>query len=76
MTTPPANESEERKSAVPSSFPNYPAPQGIVVADPKFHSPLYKLARMMLKRGKQSKKNGQNVHITHQRPQRKKKGFY
>ncbi len=37
---------------VPQNFPHYPspppAPQGIPVADPKFHRPLYKLMKLML----------------------------
>lgn len=75
MITPPENANEEKRSAVPSNFPNYPNPQGIVIADPKFHSPLYKLARMMLRRGKHGKKNGQNVHVSHKKA-KKQAGFY
>ena len=33
----------------PIQFPQYAPPKGIPVADPKFHKPLYKMARMMAK---------------------------
>jgi len=65
------NENAERGSAppVPSSFPTY---QGPPVADPKFHGPLYKLMRSMMRiapkaKGKASRKglaSNQSIHIT------------
>jgi hypothetical protein len=30
-------------------FPNYENPSGVIIAPPKFHSPLYKMMKMMMK---------------------------
>lgn len=57
-------------------FPTYPAPKGVTIAPPKFHSPLYKLMKMMMK-PKRQVFHTRKKSLTHKgRHSKKKVRFY